>query len=232
MKANYGPGLAMVPSAWMRARIAGVVLAASIAGGCDPAATDAAYWERARTGGADSASAAGSGGGEASSTTSSVPSTSTSPGSASTGAPPTPCATISLTTVSYGGHYEPDNVGAVWITDESGVFVRTLERWGSRRLKHAVAWRASSDGNEVDAITGATEHTHVPHDVVWDCRDVSGAVRDAGAYQVHAEFTEEDSAEDDPPGPHRIVPIDLAVTGPVDAPDDAAYRDVRIVVRP
>lgn len=231
MKRHYGRCLAMVPSVRMRARSAGVVLSAAIVGACDPAATDAAYWERARTEGAGGA-AAGSGGDDGSSTTTSTPSTSTAPDSVSTGAPPTACASISLTTISYGGHYEPDNVGAVWITDDSGAFVRTLERWGSRRLKHAVAWRASSNGNEVDAITGATEHTHVAHDVVWDCRDAGGAVRDSGAFQVHAEFTEEDSAERDPPGPHRVVPIDLAIPGPVDAPDDAGYRDVRIVVRP
>ncbi len=208
----------------MRAWSAGIVLTVSIGGGCDPAAADRSYWERARAG---ESGAGGSGGGD----TTSAPSTS-SADSASTGALPTACAAISLTTISYDGHYEPDNVGAVWITDSSGAFVRTLERWGIRRLKHAVAWRASSDGNEVDAITGATKHSHVAHDVTWDCRDASGAVRDAGAYEVHAEFTEEDSAERDPPGPHRVFAIDLSAPGPVAAPDDAAYRDVHIVVRP
>jgi len=149
-----------------------------------------------------------------------------------TGTPAATCASIAFSTVSYEGEYEPDNVGAVWIVDASGAYVRTIERWGTKRLKNAVAWREDSAGDDVDAVTGATRHEHGLHELQWDCRDASGNLRDGGSFEVHLEFTEEDSAEGDPPGPHRVVPLDLAVPGPLDTPDDAAFASVTIVVRP
>jgi hypothetical protein len=219
------------------ARPTSAVLAWVAFAACDPTTTDPSYWERApsasvASGGEGDGDGDGdgdpSGGGAAAPDSSAAPSSSDS---GATGNPTATCASIALTTVSYGGEYEPENVGAVWLT-EDGTFVRTLERWGSQRLKNAVAWRASSSGNDVDAITGATRDEHGSHDLVWDCRDADGGLRDAGVFELHAEFTEDDSAEGEPPGPHRVMPFDLAVPGPIDTPDDATFQGVRVVVRP
>jgi hypothetical protein len=130
---------------------------------------------------------------------------------------------LQLTTKSYGGHYAPDNVGAIWITRADGTFVRTLEAWGTKRLRNAVAWRKASQGNVVDAITGATRQAHGTHTASWACEA-------DGAYVVHVELTEEDSAQGEPAGPHREIAFDTSVPGDVAAADDATYTSITATV--
>ena len=36
---------------------------------------------------------------------------------------------IQLKTVAYNGHYSPRNIGAIWIEDGDGNFVKTLRVW-------------------------------------------------------------------------------------------------------
>jgi flagellar hook assembly protein FlgD len=52
------------------------------------------------------------------------------------------------------------------------------------------AWARDSKKNTVDAITGATLKKHVPHNVVWDCRDAKGKLVPDGTYHIRAEFSE------------------------------------------
>src|SRR5262245_54244406 len=130
-----------------RARYLTLVCAALVASSCNPTRTDPTYWDRtalARD--------------EDEEPSSSVDPTSdvdaAAPGGDVAPSPSAACARIEATTISYRGEFAPNNIGAIWITTSSGAFVRTLEVWGSKRLEHAVAWLASSNGDDVDAITG------------------------------------------------------------------------------
>jgi hypothetical protein len=130
----------------------------------------------------------------------------------------------------YGGEYAPENVGVAWIERDSGEFVRTLTVWAEVRGEHLVRWRASSDGNKVDAMTGATRGSHRTSEVAWDLRDALGQLAAPGAYRLMFEYTEEDSNGGDPPGPRLELPFTLGA-GPVvvPAPADAAYKDILVI---
>ncbi len=111
-----------------------------------------------------------------------------------------------FTTVSYHGKYSPKNIGAVWIADGSGKFVKSLNVWASKRASNLLKWSAASGGNKVDAITAATATTHSPHSAEWDCTNLSGQIVPDGPYKLMLEFTEEDSAKFIwPPGPSTAV---------------------------
>lgn len=197
---------------------------------CDAARTDASYWDRApglhdRDGGTGASdddppsSPGGSDGGD--------------PAPAPTEPTTTACARVEVSTLTYRGEFAPENVGAIWITTATGTFVRSLDVWGSKRLKHAVAWLASSQGNDVDAVTGATRQGAGAHLMTWDCRSADGAKVSPGTYVVHVEFTEENSATESPPGPHHELSFVLASTvTAASAPDDATVRGFRIVPLP
>ncbi|APR82054.1 Hypothetical protein A7982_07403 [Minicystis rosea] len=97
---------------------------------------------------------------------------------------------VSFTTATFGGEYSPRNVGAVWVENGQGAFVKTLEVWAVKRIKYLTKWRAASGGNVVDAVTGATRSKHGSHALTWDITDVGGNVVPDGTYRVNVEFTE------------------------------------------
>jgi hypothetical protein len=98
-----------------------------------------------------------------------------------------------VTTVTARGVYAPRNVGAIWITDGSNKFVKTLRWWGFIRLSNATAWTQSAASNKTDAVSGATRTSHGALNATWDCTDVSkNAVAD-GSYVAHVTFAESDA---------------------------------------
>jgi hypothetical protein len=97
---------------------------------------------------------------------------------------------IRLTTVTYNGQYAPRNVGAIWIEDSTGKFVKSVKVWAAARKQYLTNWQTSSAGNTVDAVTSATITTHQTHNVTWNCTDVNKAVVANGNYRVRFEFTE------------------------------------------
>ncbi|UQA56937.1 DUF2271 domain-containing protein [Polyangium aurulentum] len=141
---------------------------------------------------------------------------------------------LQFTTVSLDGEYAPKNVGAVWITDGQGAFVKTLELWAAKRAKHLVQWNAASGGNIVDAVTGATRKTHGAHEASWSGASLAGSPAPEGEYQVHVEFTEwNSSSAGEPPGPSLAIPFSR---GPapqdVQLPDAQGFTAVRLVYEP
>jgi hypothetical protein len=84
-------------------------------------------------------------------------------------------------------------VGAIWITDSGGKFVKTLQEWGLIRISNATAWESSSSGNTVDAVTGATRRNHGPLTASWDCTDTSRNPVVDGQYTVNVTFAESDA---------------------------------------
>jgi hypothetical protein len=140
-------------------------------------------------------------------------------GSTGSGQPPTgmPRLTVDFTTVTFKGEYAPRNVGAVWITDDQNVFVKTLEKWAVKRAKYLVKWKAATGGNTVDAVTGATRSKHAAHSLAWDGTDVDGNLVPDGTYRVYMEFTEKNGA-----GPSTSIEV-VKGSSPVDiAPADLA----------
>ena len=60
-------------------------------------------------------------------------------------------------TVSYVAGDSPKNIGAIWIENSAGVFVKSLKVWAAVRENYLTSWiAATSTHNKVDAVTSAT----------------------------------------------------------------------------
>ncbi len=99
--------------------------------------------------------------------------------------------TVSFTvkTVTAGGNYAPKHVLAIWI-EKDGVFVKTRKAMANQRKQYLYTWRASSNYNVVDAITGSTINSHQTHTIEWDCSDLNGNIVPDGNYTLKIEFTD------------------------------------------
>lgn len=109
--------------------------------------------------------------------------------------------TFQVLTVTNHGSYSPRNIGAIWVTTESGTFVKTLQRWGNNYLQYLTRWHAAtSSGNTTGAVTGATLSSHSTHNLTWNCRNTSNVQVADGNYKIWVEFTETNGA-----GPYTSV---------------------------
>jgi hypothetical protein len=97
---------------------------------------------------------------------------------------------VIVRTSSAGGRYAPRNVGAIWIEDADGAFVKTLARWGSLRAKWLQRWSESATGDLTDAVTSATLARHQTHEVSWDLTDLSGCEVAHGDYALLLELAD------------------------------------------
>jgi hypothetical protein len=87
----------------------------------------------------------------------------------------------------------PSNIGAVWIEDASGNFIRTIELWAGRFGRSLYHWQdhACVDGGPgVDAISEATLPEDATHKLEWDTRDLHGLNVPDGTYHVFIEVAE------------------------------------------
>jgi hypothetical protein len=108
----------------------------------------------------------------------------TPPGSAGT-------LTTQFTTISMGGTWAPDNVGAVWIEDASQRYIKTLELWAGVRKKSLYKWGVRAcQKPEVDVVTRATLPMHETHEVSWNGEDLNGRPVPDGTYTLFIEVTE------------------------------------------
>ncbi|HEY0709404.1 MAG TPA: DUF2271 domain-containing protein [Polyangia bacterium] len=112
------------------------------------------------------------------------------------GGPPTTCTfRVTAMTRTANRGYAPRNVGALWVADSTGKFVKSLNVWGNRRLSHLERWVAATRAsgmvnNRVDAVTAATMNTHAMRMGVWNCTDFNKAVVPDGEYQMCFEANE------------------------------------------
>lgn len=97
--------------------------------------------------------------------------------------------TFTATTSPAGGNYAPKHVLAIWV-EKDGVFVKTRKAMANARKQYLYMWKAASNYNVVDAITGPTLNSHQTHTVTWDCKDLSGNVVVDGDYTIILEFTD------------------------------------------
>lgn len=127
-------------------------------------------------------------------------------------------------TSKVGGKFAPRNVGAIWIQEQNGAFVKTLERWGTTRAKWLLTFNAASGGNVVDAITGATKIKHETHEVTWDLSDTAGCRVADGDYALWLELTDRSGA-----GVTLRIPFELSHPGTDVLPEDApTFHDMAL----
>ena len=135
---------------------------------------------------------------------------------------------VTVTTASTGGQFAPRNIGAIWITNSSGAFVKTLAKWAAVRQQYLTAWNASSKANVVDAVTSATLSSHQTHKVTWNCTDASKAQVADGAYKVNFELTDKDAT-----GPNYSAAFTKGPTGATVTPADASsFKSISVVFTP
>jgi hypothetical protein len=130
-------------------------------------------------------------------------------------APPTELS-FSVLTKPLGGRYAPRNIGAIWIENASGGWIKTLAVWAFLRERHLTRFRSTSGGNRVDAVTSATLSQHTTHSVSWDLRDATGAPVPDGDYRLVIETTDKDATGDSTEVaftkgllPVRLMPLDV-----------------------
>lgn len=141
---------------------------------------------------------------------------------------PSPLAalTFRVRTTELGGRFAPKNVGAIWIERADGTFVRTLEVWATTRRKWLLRFLASSGGNTVDAVTGATLKEHATHEVEWDLRDSFGCPVEQGGYAIVVEMTDKNAA-----GTSTSVSFSLGASPTTLSPTGTQYfHDLRLTI--
>jgi len=103
---------------------------------------------------------------------------------------------VTVTTVTYGGSYSPENVFAVWIESKTGVFVKTMLADAATRKSYLSNWKtATSTYNVVDAITGATQGSHGTYTCVWNGKNITGTVLGDDTYTIAMEMSEGGTAK-------------------------------------
>lgn len=96
---------------------------------------------------------------------------------------------IEFTTLDMGGFSHENHVLAVWVETEAVEFVKTQLVYADVRKSDLYTWNSNpANGNEIDAITGATQLVHQTYTVLWDCRDLAGEMIPNGNYVVHLEM--------------------------------------------
>jgi len=98
-----------------------------------------------------------------------------------------------MTTV-IGEHWAPANVGAVWIEDAAGGYVKTIERWAALRVGSLYRWNEHAcvaAWPEMDVMAMATLPNHnTMHHAIWTTKDWKGNIVPDGTYRLFIEVTE------------------------------------------
>jgi hypothetical protein len=110
--------------------------------------------------------------------------------------PPPTMLRFSVLTKSLGGRYAPRNIGAIWIENAAGKWIKTLAVWAFIRERYLTRFRTASGGNRVDAMTSATLSQHATHNVTWDFTDATDIPVPDGDYRVIVETTDRDATGD------------------------------------
>jgi len=93
--------------------------------------------------------------------------------------------------VSHSGYDGTFHYVAIWIEDASTGFVKTkLKRADNHgTTNHLLVWKAKSNLNTTDAITGASLSTYAPITITWNGTDVPANLVPDGDYRVWVECT-------------------------------------------
>ena len=95
---------------------------------------------------------------------------------------------FTFTPVAHTGSWGSKHVLAVWIQNSANSFIRTKFRyWGNGTDDHLPNWKANSNGNVVDAITGATLSSYATRSLTWDGTGLNGSLLPDGDYKITIE---------------------------------------------
>jgi hypothetical protein len=145
-----------------------------------------------------------------------------------------PCSlSVTVTTTTNNGFFSPRNVGAIWVAQGSGAFVKTLAVWAKARINDLNLWDNATSAaglhrNTVDAITGATLSMHQTHNAKWNCKDTGEAAVPDGPYRVYFEMTDDNGS-----GPNTFVDFPKGSRAlRLSAPDTAHFKSIELVFVP
>ena len=98
--------------------------------------------------------------------------------------------TVTFTTSSPGGDlkFDPQHVQVVWVETATGLFVKTIGRWGFLEHRNLAEW-AAVDGTNIDGWTGATPKVYQEHSTTWNFTDRTGKEVPDGFYFLRFELT-------------------------------------------
>jgi len=98
----------------------------------------------------------------------------------------------------------------------------------NQRKQYLYTWKAASNYNVVDAITGSTLTSHQTHNVNWDCTDLDGNIVPDGQYVIYVEFTEEHAQ-----GPLTSIEFTKGTeTVTITPPNEAHFINMELVYTP
>jgi len=134
---------------------------------------------------------------------------------------------FTVTTVTQNGTYAPRHVLAIWI-EQNTQFVKTRVAYANARKQYLYTWKAKSNYNVTDAITGPTRTSHGTVTATWDCRDLNGNILPDGEYVLWIEFTEKHAQ-----GPLYSIPFTKG-TSPqtITPPDQANFKNMTLTYTP
>jgi hypothetical protein len=140
-------------------------------------------------------------------------------------APSLPPLRLRVTTLPQGGQFAPKNVGAIWVEDADGHWVKTLAVWVGVSLRYLSRYlKANRNGNTVDAITSSSLTMHQEHEVSWNLSNASGGVVPDGTYHVLVEVTDRN-------GPGQVLDLEFikgAAPQEIAAPDTPYFTGVEL----
>ncbi len=147
-------------------------------------------------------------------------------GGAMTTPDPTMKATLDFSTLNQGGRYAPRNIGAVWVANSAGGYVKTMEVWARTRARYLSKWLTANPASDrVDAVSQATLPAPTSHHSTWSMKDSTGAVAPDGEYTIYIESTDHDGAGPwtsfkftKGPKPQTVMP-----------PDTSAFVGIKLV---
>lgn len=129
-----------------------------------------------------------------------------------------------IRTTSPGGNFSPRNIGAIWVEDASGNFVKTLQVWADRRIQYLYAWNNKSNSNKVDALTSATLSSHQTHNVTWNVKNHLGNDVPDGQYVLKVEMTDQHAQ-----GPLASFNFPIGEASNTSLfPDETYYHDIEL----
>lgn len=128
----------------------------------------------------------------------------------------------SVRTVSYNGNYAPRHVFAIWITNSSNQFVKTIKVCGNSYRSKLVKWVASSGNNTTGAVTSASLNNHQLHNVTWNGQTYQNVVVPDGDYKVNVEFAEHNATTNNP-GKYKVTTFALGAAAVDTSPANETY---------
>jgi len=134
---------------------------------------------------------------------------------------------FTIRTITASGTYAPKHVLAIWI-ENSGDFIKTRKAMANQRKQYLYTWKAASNYNVVDAITGSTLNSHQTHTVTWDCTNLDGNIVPDGDYDVYTEFTDKHAQ-----GPLYVLSFTKGPDAMSLTPEDETYfKDIELDFTP